>query len=90
MLMPCSLRTSVTLDTPLSDAPPCLAWDPPEVSLTTHLGLAEQRQVVGQALVAALVTAFCGKGTQRHINETKQSCLVGNNSVFILCLLEIS
>lgn len=31
--------------------------------LTIHLGLVEQRQGVGQALVAALVTAFCGKGT---------------------------
>lgn len=52
--------------------------------LTTHLGLAEQRQGVGQAFVAALVAAFCVKGTQSHINETKQSCFSGNNGVFIL------
>lgn len=37
MLMPCSLRTLAILATPLSDAPLCLAWDPPEV--TEHLTL---------------------------------------------------
>lgn len=52
--------------------------------LTTQLRLAEQRQGVGQALVAPLVMAFCGKGTQKHINETKQSCFIENNGVFIL------
>lgn len=56
----------------------------PSRGILTHLGLVEQRQGVGQALVATLVMAFCRKGTQRHINETKQSCFIGNNGVFIL------
>lgn len=57
--------------------------------LTTHLGLAVQRQGVGQALVAALVMAFCGKGTQRQINETKQSCYWEKMGFSFWCLKSV-
>lgn len=53
MPTPCSLRTSATLATLLSDAPHCLVWDPPEVTQQPVKG----RQAVAEALVAELVVS---------------------------------